>query len=102
MRPSGTAKIEAGAATNSPPASSVDKPENDQKQDGADSRGDDRRQDTEAKMDTQSGQQPIADESADDADAKIRHKAETGASHDLTGEPTRDQSDHQNDEQTFT
>jgi hypothetical protein len=44
-----------------PPASSVDEPENDQQENGANGGGDDGGHDTRAKMDSQSGQEPIAD-----------------------------------------
>jgi hypothetical protein len=49
-------QIKNARGANSPSASSVDEPENDQKQNRADSRRDDGGQDTEAKMDPQSGQ----------------------------------------------
>jgi hypothetical protein len=85
-----------------PSASSVDEPENDQKENRANGSGDDRGHDTGAKMNSQSGKQPIAYKGADDADAKIRHETKASASHDLAGKPTRDQSDQQNDKQAFT
>jgi hypothetical protein len=53
-------------------------------------------------MDSQSGQEPIADEGADDADAQVRHEPKAGAPHDLAGKLACDQSDQQNDEQTLT
>jgi hypothetical protein len=48
-------------------------------------------------MDPQSGQEPIADEGADNADAKVRHEPKAGAPHDLASKPTCDQTDQQND-----
>jgi hypothetical protein len=76
-----------------PPASSVDEPENDQEENCANGGGDNGGHYTRAKMDSQSGQEPIADEGADDADAKVRHEPKAGAPHDLAGKPARDQSD---------
>ena len=52
----GTGKQIRTRGADSPSTSSVDEPENDQKQNRADSRRDDGGQDTEAKMDPQSGQ----------------------------------------------
>jgi hypothetical protein len=85
-----------------PPASSIDEPENDQEENCANGGGDDGGHYTRAKMDSESGQEPIADEGADDANAKVRHEPKAGASHDLAGKPARDQSDQQNDQQTLT
>src|SRR5262249_53668113 len=83
----------------SPPA--VNEPQNDQENDGTDGGHDDGRNDAGAEVDAQLGQQPAADEGADDADADVRDEAVTGAFDDLSGKPSRDQADQQNDENRF-
>src|SRR5580700_6282951 len=79
-----------------PPASSVDEPESDQEENCTNGGSYDGGHDTRAKMDSQSGQEPIADEGADDADAKVRHEPKAGAPYNLAGKPACDQSDQQN------
>jgi hypothetical protein len=74
-------------------ARGANEPENDQEQDGPDRRGDDGGRDAVAEMDVQRGQQPAADEGADDSDAEIGDQTETGAAHDLPGQPARDEAD---------
>lgn len=49
----------------------------------------------------QSRQKPIADESADDADAEIGDKAETRAAQNLPGEPACDDADDEDDQKMF-
>ncbi len=46
--------------------------------------------------------QPAADEGADDADDEIADEAEAAAAHQLAGEPARDQTDDQENEQAFS
>src|SRR3974390_1242083 len=46
-------------------------------------------------------QQPFADERADDADDDVADDAESVAAHNLTGEPSGDETNKQNDEKTF-
>ncbi len=53
-------------------------------------------------MNAQFGQQPIADESADNAYAKIGDETKARAAHDLARKPTRDNADENNDDETFT
>src|SRR5713226_2515168 len=86
----------------SPSAASVDQPEHDQKQHGADGGGDDGGDDAGAKVDAQLGQQPAADQGADDPDADVRDETEAGAAHDVSGKPPGNKTDKQNDEKTFT
>ena len=52
-------------------------------------------------MDAEARQQPIADERADDADQEIADQAKAGPLDDLTRQPTGDETDEQDDEQTF-
>jgi hypothetical protein len=54
-----------------------------------------------AEVDSQSRQEPIADESADDADAEIGDKAEARAAQNLPGEPARNDADDKDDQKMF-
>src|ERR1700737_489672 len=84
-----------------PSAPSVDEPENEQKQDGADGGGDDGRHDPGTEVDAQLRQQPTADQGANDADADVGNHAEAGAANHLARKPSGDQTDQQDDEETF-
>src|ERR1700676_1709418 len=53
-------------------------------------------------MDAQLRQQPAADEGADNPEAGIGDQAEARAAHDLSGQPSRNQTNKQNDENAFT
>src|SRR5215813_113458 len=88
-------------AAKSPSAAAVNKPQNDQENNGTDGGHDDGRNDAGAEVDAQLGQQPTADERADDSDADVRDEAIAGAFDDLSGKPSRDQADQQNDENRF-
>src|SRR5580700_3850204 len=85
----------------SPAAATVEEPQNDQEQEGADGRRDDGGDDAGAEMDAEPRQQPAADEGADNSDADVGDDAETGAAHDLPGEPAGDETDQQDDEKAF-
>src|SRR5262249_12825241 len=91
-----------GALSPSPAtAAAAHQPENEQQQDGTDRGRYDRGNEPAPQMDAQSRQQPSADQRPDDPDADIRDEAETGAAHDLTGEPAGNQSDDEDDQKTF-
>jgi hypothetical protein len=85
----------------SPSAPSVDQPENDKEDNGADRGRDDRRNNAGAEVDSQLGQQPASDEGADDTDADVGNDAVAGAANNLSGQPARDQADQQNHENRF-
>src|ERR1700722_19025854 len=85
----------------SPPAATVEEPQNDQEQERSDGRRDDGGDDAGAEMNAQSRQQPAADEGADNPNADIGDDAETGAANDLPGEPPGDETDQQDDEKAF-
>jgi hypothetical protein len=74
-----------------PSTSAVDEPENNQKQYGADRSGDDGGNDPSAEMDAQLGKQPISDQGANDPDADVGNETVTRTSHDVTGQPSRDE-----------
>ena len=57
---------------------------------------DDGRNNAGAEVDPQLGQQPAADEGADDTDAEVGDQAVAGAADNLSGKPARDQADQQN------
>jgi hypothetical protein len=80
----------------------VDEPENNQKQYGADGGGNDRRNDPGAEVDAQLGQQPTADQGADDPNAEVGNQTVAGTPHDLAGQPSGDEADQQNNEKAFT
>src|SRR5215475_8679026 len=88
-------------AAKSPSAAAVNKPQNDQENNGTDGGHDDGRNDAGAEVDAQLGQQPTADERANDSDADVRDEAIAGAFDDLSGKPSCDQADQQNDENRF-
>jgi hypothetical protein len=52
-------------------------------------------------MDTESRQQPVADEGADNSDCHVTNDAKAGPSHNPTGQPPSDKTDQQYDKETF-
>src|SRR5690348_6491807 len=52
-------------------------------------------------METEPRQQPIADKCADQADDQIADQPKSAALHHSAGEPSRDNSDDQDDEETL-
>src|SRR5262245_52468795 len=82
----------------SPSAAAVNEPQNDQENNGTDGGHYDGRNDAGAEVDAQLGQQPTADERADDSDADVRDEAIAAAIDELSGKPSRDQAAQQNDE----
>jgi hypothetical protein len=87
------AAAKAAAATN--------QPHDEQEYQRPDRRVDDRRYDTNAKVNTELGQQPVADEGAYDPDEEIPNDSEPGASYDLARQPSRDETDQQYDKETL-
>jgi hypothetical protein len=53
-------------------------------------------------VDPQAGQQPTADERSDDSNAHIGNETMSCAANDVAAKPPRDQTDNQNNEDTFT
>ena len=70
-----------------PIAAAADEPHNEQQYDSADGRVDDRCGHPDTKLDPEPRQQPIANEGADNTDDEVADYSETGAAHDLTGQP---------------
>jgi hypothetical protein len=85
-----------------PAPSAVDEPENDEKQYGSESGGDNGRDDSAADVDSQLRKQPTADESADDPEADVRNETVAGTPHNLAGQPSRDKADQQNYQNAFS
>jgi hypothetical protein len=85
-----------------PSTAASEEPEHDQKQDSADRRRDDGVYNADAKVDAQLGQQPTADQGADNSDTHIGNETKSRATNDFAGKPTRDQADKQDDEDAFT
>jgi len=52
-------------------------------------------------MNAQAGKQPVPDKCADDPNDDIPYDPESGASYDLTGEPSGNETDYQYDDETF-
>ncbi len=88
----------------SAPASSKaasQKPNHKQKQDGANGSVDDRGDNASTEMDTDSCQQPVANECTDNAYDEIADESESGAPYDLSGQPASNKTDEQYDQKTF-
>jgi hypothetical protein len=86
----------------SPAATSANESEDDQEQHGPDRCRDDGSDNPGAEVDAKPGKQPTADERADDSNADIGDDTKAGAAHDLSGQPTGDETDQQDYEKTFS
>jgi hypothetical protein len=53
-------------------------------------------------MDAELRKQPTTDEGADDSDDEIADDPKPSASHDLAGQPSGDEPDNQDDQQTLS
>jgi hypothetical protein len=80
--------------TPSPPASTTNEPDDQQQYQRADGGVDNRRNNTQAKMDTELRKQPTTDESAHDSNEEIADNPKPGALHDLAGQPSRNDTHH--------
>ena len=52
-------------------------------------------------MPVPAGQQPVANECADNTYNEIADESESGTPHDLSGQPARNKTNHQYDQKTF-
>jgi hypothetical protein len=84
-----------------PSTAAVNEPQNDQKQNGTDCGGNNGGNDPSAEMDSQLGEQPTADQGADDPNADVSNETVSGASYNMAGQPSRDEADEENDDKTF-
>jgi hypothetical protein len=84
-----------------PTAASSDNPEDQQKYHGPDGGGGNRVHNPGANTDAQPGQQPRADEGADNPDDDVANDPEAGSLHELSGEPACNETYDQNDDKTF-
>jgi len=93
----------APAPTSAPAASKAtsQKPHHKQKQDGANSSIEDRRDDAGTQMDSDLRQQPVANERADNAYNEIADESESNPPDDLSGQPASDNTDEQYDQKTL-
>src|ERR1700733_9090503 len=83
------------------PAAAANKPYDEKKYHRADGRVDDGRHDTDAKVDTELGQQPVANEGSDDPDEEVTDETERAASHDLARQPSGNKAYQQYNEKTL-
>src|SRR5580658_9883724 len=84
-----------------PTAAAADEADDEKQHDAADRRVDDRADNSDAEMDVELRQQPVADEGADDSDDNVANQPKTGPAHDVTGQPSRDKTDDEDDEEAF-
>jgi hypothetical protein len=84
-----------------PTAASSDNSEDEQKYHGPDSGGGNRVHNPGANTDAQPRQQPRADEGADDPDDDVANDPEPRPMYELSGEPSRNETDEQYDNKTF-
>jgi hypothetical protein len=82
-------------------AAAANQPHDEQEYQRPDRRVDDRRYNTNAKVNAELGQQPVANEGAYDPDEEIPDDSKPGASYDLARQPSRDEADQQYDEETL-
>jgi len=85
-----------------PPASTSHEPEDKQQNQRADGGVDYGSDDSRAEMKAELGQQPTADEGADDSDDQIAKDTKPGTLDDLAGQPSGNEPDQQYGQQAFT
>src|SRR5712691_11048054 len=79
-------------------ATTLQKPDYNQKQDGADSGIDDCRDNSRTEMDTDLRQQPVANERPDNTNCDIAYKPEASSLYDFAGQPAGNKTDRQNNQ----
>jgi hypothetical protein len=95
------ARAPSATPAGSPSASAANEADDQQQDQRADGGVDDSRNEARAKMDAELRKQPTTDECADDPNDDIADDPEPGASHDLAGQPSCNEADHQYDKETF-
>jgi hypothetical protein len=88
------------AALPAPPPA-ADEPDDQKQYDRADRGVDDRADEAGAKMKSDPGQEPMADESADNANGEIANQAEAGAADNFAGQPPSDNADNDNNNEAL-
>ena len=88
----------SASAPASETATTLQKPDDHQKQNGANSGVDDCRDNSRTEMDTNLRQQPVANERADNTNYDIAYKPEASPSYDFAGQPTGNKTHHQNNQ----
>jgi hypothetical protein len=83
------------------PSARAYEPQCEQEHDRSDCCVDNEADDSEAEMNTEAMQKPIADERADDANCPVPDKTESVAPNDLARQPSGNEPDGQNDNQTL-
>jgi hypothetical protein len=76
------------APSSTPPSATSDEPDDEQKHNRADGGVDDQVDSSDTEMDIKSRQQPVTDERADNPDYQVPDEAEPDAPHDLTSQPS--------------
>jgi hypothetical protein len=89
------------APSSTPPSATSDEPDDEQKHDRADGGVDDQVDSSDTEMDIKSRQQPVTDERADNPDYQVPDEAEPHAPHDLTSQPSGNNTNQDYDEEAF-
>src|SRR5271154_1926531 len=87
--------------TSSPPAAAANQSDDQQQQQRTDGGVDDRGDHARAEMQAELRKQPTADKGARDSYKEDAEHSESGALHDLAGQPSGNEADRQYDQQTF-
>jgi hypothetical protein len=85
-----------------PAAAATEKPENQKEQQRANRGVDNRADNSKAKMDAELRQQPTANEGSYDSDDEVVDESVSSATDNLTSQPSRDEANQKEDEETFT
>lgn len=101
MRDCGDWRLPASSPAASTESSPANQAKQQQQHHGAYEGIQDERDDTGAKMNADARQQPVTDESADQTDDQIANQSEAAALHNPTGQPARNDTDDQNDQETL-
>jgi hypothetical protein len=83
------------------PTASADQSKKEEQYHGANEGVDDQSDHADAEMDTELRQQPVADESADQADDKIANQAESAAARHTPGKPAGNNADDKDHQKTL-
>src|SRR5205807_6875592 len=95
-------RLPTSPPTPSPSAAATNEPDNQQQYQRTNGGVDDRRNNAGSEMDAELRKQPAPDEGAYDSNDEIADDPKPGALHDLAAQPSRNEADHQYDQETFT
>jgi hypothetical protein len=88
--------------TAAPAAATPNESDDEEQQNRADGGVYDRSDKAQAEVDAELGQQPSADEGANDSDDEVADDSKSGALHEMTCQPSGNETDQKYDEETFT